>query len=45
MCKRVLKRNSVEEGKKKNEKKLVRWTKALWEISKDLDFKNKQNMR
>jgi len=38
MCKRVLKRNSVEEEKKKNEKKLVRWTKALCEISKDLNF-------
>jgi hypothetical protein len=29
MCKRVLNRNSVEEEKKKNEKKLVGWTKAL----------------
>jgi hypothetical protein len=38
MCKRVLKRNNVEEEKKKNQKKLVRWTKALCEISKDLDI-------
>jgi len=37
MCKRVLKSNSVEEEKKKNQK-LVRWSKALCEISKDLDF-------